>query len=241
VSAPTEIERRGMALLSPLPLRRNRRADNGHGRSADPTLTPRQREVLDLLVRGLTNKEIGGKLGIGPDAVKRVISRLLIKLDAPSRTALVQQALQTSAARNRSRGPNALGLLEAAPIPAFVTRGAAHQIEYANGAARRILPDPIVGMRLADLLPPAQRRIMERTAKESIAAGGQRVARDLPLHDFVRVGTSWRRADAFMSPIYDGADAVAGLVVFLVDVTNKPRDASESAANAALESRGRPA
>ena len=60
---------------------------------------------LDGLIRGLSNKEIGAELGIGPDAVKRVVSRLLIKLDAPSRTALVQPALQTDAARRRAERP----------------------------------------------------------------------------------------------------------------------------------------
>ncbi|HEY7624757.1 MAG TPA: LuxR C-terminal-related transcriptional regulator [Candidatus Limnocylindria bacterium] len=241
MSAPIDMERRGMTLLSPLPLRRNRRADDGRGRAADPALTPRQREVLDLLVRGLTNKEIGGKLGIGADAVKRVISRLLTKLDAPSRTALVQQALQTSVARNRSRGPNALGLLEAAPIPAVVTRGAAHQIEYANAAAKRVLPGASAGSRLTDLLPSASRRTVERMANECLAARAERVARDLPLNDFTRLGTSWRRADLFASPIYDGADRVAGLVVFFVDVSNDPRPVAGPAADSPSEHRARPA
>lgn len=39
--------------------------------------SPRQQEVLDLLVRGMTNKEIGGRLGITERGVKHHVSRLL--------------------------------------------------------------------------------------------------------------------------------------------------------------------
>src|SRR2546427_9405490 len=163
------IERRRMTLLSRVPLRGNQRAEaDGRGRTGDPRLTPRQRQVLDGLIRGLTNKEIAGELGIGPDAVKRVISRLLMKLNAPSRTALVQPALQTDAARRRrARAPSALSLLDAVPIPALITRGAAHRIEYANPAAKTVLTDAGSGIELAQLFRAEPRRAIVRIADES--------------------------------------------------------------------------
>lgn len=233
-----------MTLLSGLPLRGNERAEtDGRGRTSDPRLTPRQRQVLDGLIRGLANKEIAAELGIGPDAVKRVISRLLIKLDAPSRTALVQPALQTEAARRRrSQGPNALSLLEAVPVPALVTRGATHLVEYANPAAKKILADAGSGTALVNLLPPAPRQMVERIADESFAEGAPRVARGLALHDFARVATSWRRVDVFTTPIHDGAGKLAGLVVFLVDVSNDPMPKQTSTTNElAAKARARPA
>lgn len=216
------IERRRMALLSRVPLRGNQRAETvGRSRTDDPRLTPRQRQVLDGLIRGLTNKEIAGELGIGPDAVKRVISRLLVKLDAPSRTALVQPALQTDAARRRrSRGPSALSLLDAVPVPALITRGAAHRIEYMNPAARTVLADADSGSELAQLFRPEPRRRIARIADESFASAAPRVARSVTFGDFARPGTSWRRVDVFTTPMHDGAGKLAGLVIFLVDVTN---------------------
>jgi DNA-binding CsgD family transcriptional regulator len=247
VSDPTgvsPIERRRMALLSRLPLRGNqRRQQDGGARTTDPTLTPRQRQVLDGLIRGVTNKEIAAELGIGPDAVKRVVSRLLIKLNAPSRAALVQPALQTDAARRRrSQEPNALSLLDAVPVPALVTRGATHRIEYANPAAKSVLTDVAPGIGLVEVLPSGPRRTVERIANDSFALGTPRVARDVAFQDFVRVGASWRRADVFTTPIHDGVGKLAGLVIFLVDVSNDPRPMQVSrTSDAEAKERARPA
>ena len=236
------IERRRMALLTRVPLRGNQRAEtDGRGRTDDPRLTPRQRQVLDGLIRGLTNKEIAGELGIGPDAVKRIISRLLIKLDAPSRTALVQPALQTDAARRRrARAPSALSLLDAVPVPALVTRGASHRVEYANPAAKTILADVESVIELAQLFGPEPRRTIARIADESFATAAPRVARRVVLRDNSRVDSGWRRADVFTNPIHDGAGKLAGLVVFLVDVSNDPLSAhAASATSAPSPTRGR--
>jgi DNA-binding CsgD family transcriptional regulator len=213
-----------MTLLTRVPLRGNERAEsNGRARAADPRLTTRQRQVLDGLIRGLANKEIGAELGIGPDAVKRVVSRLLIKLDAPSRTALVKPALQTDAARRwRSRTPSALSLLDAVPIPAVVTRGSAHRIEYANAAAKAVLAEAEPGIELGDLLAPAPLRAIMRIADESFLAAAPRAARNIALHELARLGSGWRRVDVFTNPIHDGVGKLAGLVIFLVDVSNDP-------------------
>lgn len=213
-------ERREMVLLTRLPVRRGHDTEPGSGRTNDPALTPRQRQVLDGLVRGLTNKEIAAELGVGPDAVKRTISRLLIKLDAPSRTALVQVALRSSAARlSRSRGPNALSLLDAAPIPALVTRGERHLIEYANPAARSVLGLANVGMGLIDALSPETRIGVADLADASFSGNRVRIARSVVLRPSSDVGTAWRSADVFITPVRDGADQLAGLIVFLIDVS----------------------
>lgn len=213
-----------MTLLTRVPLRGNQRADSDvRGRTSDPGLTPRQRQVLDGLIRGLSNKEIAAELGVGADAVKRVISRLLIKLNAPSRTALVQPALQTEAARRRrSRAPSALSLLDAAPIPALVTRGVAHRVEYANPVAKSVLPGAASGIELAELFPAEPRQTVVRIADASFAEAAPRVARCVELDDLARVGASWRRVDVFTTPIHDGVGKLAGLIVFLVDVSNNP-------------------
>lgn len=49
-------------------------------------LTARETEVLRLLARGMSNKEIGDTLVIGIKTVKTHVSSILSKLDVPSRT-----------------------------------------------------------------------------------------------------------------------------------------------------------
>ncbi|CAL1690491.1 DNA-binding transcriptional activator DevR/DosR [Brevundimonas subvibrioides] len=49
-------------------------------------LTPREREVLEFVARGLTNKEIARDLGIGPGTVKAHVEKLIAKLGVADRT-----------------------------------------------------------------------------------------------------------------------------------------------------------
>lgn len=51
-----------------------------------PGLSPRQIEILESIVRGLTNKDISLELGISLESVKSHIKILLAKLGAASRT-----------------------------------------------------------------------------------------------------------------------------------------------------------
>ena len=57
-----------------------------------PSLTPREREVLDLLARGLTAREMGDILGLKPDTVRDYLKRLYGKLDAGNRIEALEQA-----------------------------------------------------------------------------------------------------------------------------------------------------
>ena len=49
-------------------------------------LTPREREVLTLLSRGMTNKRIAGELGVSEKTVKTHVGRILSKLGVTDRT-----------------------------------------------------------------------------------------------------------------------------------------------------------
>ena len=56
---------------------------------ASTHLTPRQRDVAELLVRGLTNREIGEQLGIHLGTVKKNVEAILVALDVTNRTEAV--------------------------------------------------------------------------------------------------------------------------------------------------------
>lgn len=58
-------------------------------------LTDREREVLGLVGRGLTNEEIGGALFLSPLTAKTHVSRIMTKLGARDRVRLVVVAYET--------------------------------------------------------------------------------------------------------------------------------------------------
>jgi LuxR family maltose regulon positive regulatory protein len=55
-------------------------------------LTPKEREVLELLARNLSNKEIGLAMQVGEETVKWHVKNLFAKLDAGTRKQVVQRA-----------------------------------------------------------------------------------------------------------------------------------------------------
>ncbi|MFD7690886.1 response regulator [Streptomyces sp. NPDC059781] len=65
-----------------------------------PGLTDREREILNLIGEGLTNRQIGQRLYLAEKTVKNHISRLLAKLGVERR---VQAAVIATQARDRTR------------------------------------------------------------------------------------------------------------------------------------------
>ena len=57
-------------------------------------LTPREEEVMRLLVEGLSNKEIGVRLHLTEGTVKNYVSAIIAKLQANDRTHAVVTALR---------------------------------------------------------------------------------------------------------------------------------------------------
>jgi two-component system, NarL family, response regulator LiaR len=57
-------------------------------------LTEREREVLDLMIEGLNNVQIAGRLTVSPSTIKSHVSNILSKLGAASRTEAVTLALR---------------------------------------------------------------------------------------------------------------------------------------------------
>ena len=49
-------------------------------------MTPREHDVLTLVAEGLTNKEIGARLSISEDTVKKHVQNIIWKLRAADRT-----------------------------------------------------------------------------------------------------------------------------------------------------------
>jgi DNA-binding NarL/FixJ family response regulator len=63
-------------------------------RTAEPEITPREREILTLITQGNANKEIAATLGIGEDTVKQHVSRILYKLRVNDRAQATAEAIR---------------------------------------------------------------------------------------------------------------------------------------------------
>jgi FixJ family two-component response regulator len=61
-------------------------------RSCYASLTPREREVMSLVIAGLLNKQVGGELGISEITVKAHRGQMMRKMKADSLAALVTMA-----------------------------------------------------------------------------------------------------------------------------------------------------
>ena len=63
-------------------------------RAGKPTLTPREIQVLELVRRGLRNREIAASLAISEETVQSHVKSILAKLDVQDRTAAIDVALR---------------------------------------------------------------------------------------------------------------------------------------------------
>lgn len=64
------------------------------GEQKDSVLTDRELDVLKLMARGKTNKEISSDLYIGSDTVKEYVTAIMKKLDSKNRTDAVAKAIR---------------------------------------------------------------------------------------------------------------------------------------------------
>jgi DNA-binding NarL/FixJ family response regulator len=58
-------------------------------------LSPREREVLEMVANGRSNAEIGEQLGLSPKTIARHRERIMKRLNLHSRTELVKFAIRT--------------------------------------------------------------------------------------------------------------------------------------------------
>jgi RNA polymerase sigma factor (sigma-70 family) len=62
-------------------------------------LTPRERQIAELVTRGLRNRQIAEECGISPETVKRHLTAIYDKIETRSRVGLAIHMLQSCAAR----------------------------------------------------------------------------------------------------------------------------------------------
>ncbi|CAM4142860.1 response regulator transcription factor [Nocardiopsis rhodophaea] len=92
----------GGSLLDPGSTGRMLERLRGRGSEPDPLagLSRQERQILDLIGEGMTNREIGARLYLAEKTVKNYVSSLLSKLDLKRRT---QAAILVADLRNKKR------------------------------------------------------------------------------------------------------------------------------------------
>jgi FixJ family two-component response regulator len=70
-------------------------------RNCYASLTPREREVMALVVSGLLNKQVGGELGISEITVEAHRGKVMGKMKADSLASLVNMAARLNLASAR--------------------------------------------------------------------------------------------------------------------------------------------
>jgi DNA-binding NarL/FixJ family response regulator len=102
--AAVRIVAAGEALLAPTVTRRligefARRPAGVDSSGAVEALTPRERDVFDLVVRGLTNAEVAARLYLGEATVKSHVAHVLVKLGLRDRVQAVIYAYENGLIR----------------------------------------------------------------------------------------------------------------------------------------------
>ena len=81
--------RAGLVALHPDALKGSAAARAAAPRGGAAALTPREREILEMMAEGMSNRTIAGRLGISSQTVKFHVASILAKLGAGSRTEAV--------------------------------------------------------------------------------------------------------------------------------------------------------
>jgi DNA-binding CsgD family transcriptional regulator len=97
IGASTDL-RRLQARLRALGVRRGPRFKHAAAESGWAALTPTERQVADLVRRGLTNPEIAAHLFVSPRTVQSHVSHILTKLDLRSRVEIAARRADASPA-----------------------------------------------------------------------------------------------------------------------------------------------
>lgn len=77
-----------------------RQVQRGPEEVAEEKLSPREQEALQLITEGLTNKEIGNRLGITENTVKNHLKNILAKLHLENRVQAATFSLQKKITQN---------------------------------------------------------------------------------------------------------------------------------------------
>ena len=190
-------------------------------RMAPPHVTPRELQVLALVLRGASNKSIANTLGVSEQAIKEHVSRLMHKLDVPNRAALAEAGSRMELTGSAGIAREWVAeLFRNAQPQICIARGPDLRYEAANEAfAQAVGNRPMIGRTMRETFPELEGQGVFETV-ETVYATGQPVIEHEVERQWDRgKGVESRVIDLVIQPLHDEAGAVNGIVSFAVDVT----------------------
>lgn len=175
-------------------------------------VTTRQAQVIELVRRGLTTKEIAAELGITERAVTAQVSRLMAKFGAANRAGLIAAVLS----RVDVPFPSDRGhVYENAPFMVAVTMGREHVFTFVNRMAAEVSgrsAESLVGKSMRDAYPdldPLFAEALDAVYRTGVPWSAERADVMWTHPD----GTARQgRLNLMFQPLRDSAGAVVGLL-----------------------------
>jgi DNA-binding CsgD family transcriptional regulator len=195
----------------------------------DRHLTPRQREVVQRVARGLANKQIASELAISERAVKGHISDLLQKFGVANRAGLIASVMtaqglglprdvaRPASLESRLDGlaPEDIAAYEAAPIMVAVTLGPKHRYAFVNAMSARVAGRAamsLIGKTLREAYPEVDAGF--ESALDAVYATGVPWAASRAPARFPHDDGTYRDAllHLMFAPIRDRAGTIVGIL-----------------------------
>jgi DNA-binding CsgD family transcriptional regulator len=195
------------------------RRGNHDRRAGHIELTPRQRELLTLVLQGEPNKVIAARLGVAEQSAKQSVSELLRKFGVPNRAALADAGARLEiigAAIEPSWAPQ---LFRGASVQIAVTHGPEHRYVVVNAAFAKAVGRDVVGTTMREAFP-----LLAQGANIDAADRVYRTGKSVVGHE---VASTWDRGagpertyiDAVVQALRGEDGEINGLVYFGIDVT----------------------
>lgn len=186
-----------------------------------PHLTPREAEVLQLIVCGLENKEAARRLGISEQAVKDHVSTLLQKFGVANRAALVAlvSRLEFTGSLEIERAWPRQFFREAA-VQICVLRGPDLRYATVNDSFRRAVGErELIGRTMREAFPELEGQGVYERVEKVYATGMPLIESEVVRRWDTGAGIESRRVTLVLQPLRDGQGDVNGVISFAIDVT----------------------
>ena len=189
-----------------------------------PRLTPREREVLSRVARGLENRQIGSELGISEQAVKDHVSMLLDKFHVGNRAGLTEAALlQEFTGSSAIEHGWARQFIQGAELQIAVLRGPDFRYAAVNEAFRRAVGGrDVIGRTMREAFPELEGQGVFEKVEQVYRSGETSIESEATRRWDRGHGIEERRVTLVLQPLRDDDGNVNGLISFAIDVTPPP-------------------